>query len=394
METRMLTAETIDRITRFDGHGLPVVSVYMEVPVDVRDRAALAGRAESLLQQLGPLAESEELERDAKLSVRSDIDRIGTAVKSERFDAGGVAFFSCSGADLFEEVPLPRAVHDRVMVDTTPWVRPMLAVLDEYHRAGIVILDSRTASVWELYQDELVEERRVKDRNLRTSRAAGGWQGYQEIVVHHRAQELTKRHFRHVANMLADLDRGQRYDLLIVGGHVGEIQGFLDQLPNNLREKVAGTFEVDPNTVDRGVLKEQAGRILAEFEQELERHDVADVFTRAAERRPAAIGLRDTLWAGSVSAIHRLLIRGDTTVPGVACDNCGYLATAGETCPVCASTLRHTPDVVDELVQAVVDESGSVEHVESEGTELDQHLVAASLRFPLPPLPNGNVRQR
>jgi hypothetical protein len=390
----MITAETIDRITRFDSHGLPVVSVYMEVPLDPSDRNAIRARAESLLQQLDPLAEDESLDHEAKMSVRQDMSRIGDAVRMERFDAGSVAFFSCSGADLFEEVPLPRAVHDRVMVDGTPWVRPMLAVLDEYHRLGIVIVDSRGAQVWELYQDELREEGRVRDKNLRKPDYAGGWMGWSAYPARNKMEEYTKRHFRRVAQVLTDLDRGQRYDVIVVGGHVGEIQAFVEELPNTVRDKVIGTFEVDPNTVDRGLLKEQGGRFLEAYERDQERRMVADVFERAAEGRPAAIGLRQTLWAGSMSAIGQLLVQDGLVTPGVVCDNCGWLGVSGDTCPVCTNQLRQTPDVIDELVEAVIDESGSVEHVVAEDTQLNERGVAAELRFPLPPQPDATTGAR
>jgi peptide chain release factor subunit 1 len=54
---------------------------------------------------------------------------------------------------------------------------------------------------------------------------------------------------------------------------------------------------------------------------------------------------------------------------------------------VCAGHLRQTSDVLDELVQAVIDESGTVEHVVAD-TPLTEHVVIASLRFPLPPEPD------
>jgi peptide chain release factor subunit 1 len=48
--------------------------------------------------------------------------------------------------------------------------------------------------------------------------------------------------------------------------------------------------------------------------------------------------------------------------------------------------VRRAPDILDELVQGVMNESGSIEHVSAD-TVLKQHLTAASLRFPLPPKP-------
>jgi peptide chain release factor subunit 1 len=52
--------------------------------------------------------------------------------------------------------------------------------------------------------------------------------------------------------------------------------------------------------------------------------------------------------------------------------------------------------VIDELVEVVIDEGGTVEHVRAD-TPLQEHRVAASLRYPLPLEPGGatlNVRDR
>jgi peptide chain release factor subunit 1 len=384
----MLTAETIDRITHFDSHGLPVVSVYMEIPLDTKDRTDVRGKAASLLQQLEPLADGESVDHDARMSVRADIRRIGEAVSEERFPAGGVAFFSCSGADLYEEVRLPRAVHDRVIVDETPWVRPMLAVLEEYPRAAVVIVDSADAQLWELYQGELAEDVRLKDRKLRTTSlsAAAGWRGWREPEIQRKGLELAKKHFRHVVDVLQDRADDRRYDVLLVGGHAEQIPGFLDYLPRELRDRVIGTFVVDPDTVDRGVIKSEAGQILERYERDQERQRVAEVLERAAEHKPTAIGVPACLWASSMAAIGTLLVQDGVVVPGVACGNCGWLGLAGQTCPVCSGHLRETPDVLDELVQAVIDESGTVEHVVAD-TPLTEQVAIASLRFPVPPEP-------
>jgi peptide chain release factor subunit 1 len=53
---------------------------------------------------------------------------------------------------------------------------------------------------------------------------------------------------------------------------------------------------------------------------------------------------------------------------------------------VCGARTREAPDVIDDLVEAVIDAGGAIEHVEAE-TALREHTIAAALRFPLPPLP-------
>jgi hypothetical protein len=68
----------------------------------------------------------------------------------------------------------------------------------------------------------------------------------------------------------------------------------------------------------------------------------------------------------------------------VVCDQSGWLSA--EVCPVCGKPVRHTPDVIDELAAAVIDEGGTVRHVAPDA-KLGDFQVAADIRFPLPPVP-------
>src|SRR5258708_9206801 len=128
------------------------------------------------------------------------------------------------------------------------------------------------------------------------------------------------------------------------------------------------------------------GSILEGYQREHDQRLVSRVLEKAAVGGPAALGLESCLWAGSVTAINTLLIQDGVTIPGVVCDESSWLAPSGETCPLCGRPTRRTPDVIDELVAAVLDEGGSTRHIEAH-TTLSQYLVAAELRFPLPPVP-------
>jgi peptide subunit release factor 1 (eRF1) len=383
----MITLETIQRITRFEGGDLPVVSLYLGLDADRRDRRSLASRASSLLHEIRPMAKDNSLDREVRLSVRGDIERIEAELEPDRLKPGAIAIFSCSGKGFYEEVELPRRVRDRISVDATPWVRPMLAVLDEYHRTCVLILDKEMAQMWELYQGEIWETTEMLDRALRKPDYAG-WHGLEEYRVHHKEEELAKRHFRRVATVLDDFYRSGRFELLVVGGHEHEIPVFTEFLPHNLRGSVAGTFAIDANTATSADIRARAEEIVERYERDEERRWVTEVLEKHAAGGNATIGLERTLWAGSVSAIARLLVHDDATAAGVVCDETGWLAETGSTCVVCGKPTRKTEDVIDELAEAVIDAGGTVEHVYAD-TSLRDHLVAADLRFPLPPMPDA-----
>jgi len=385
----MITAETIDRVTRFDGGELPVVSVYLGLDADRRDIRSVPTRASSLLHEIRPMTKDPSLDREARLSVRGDVERIEEELGEVRLKRGAVAIFSCSGNGFYEEIELPRRVRDRIAVDATPWVRPMLAVLDEYHRTCVLILDQKTARTWELYQREIAETSEVLDEALRKPDYAG-WYGLEEYRVRNKAEDRAKKHFRRVANVLDDFYRAGRFELLAVGGQPHEVPAFVEYLPHNLRGSVAGTFTIDPNTATTSDLRASADAIVDRYERDEERRWVAEVFEKEAAGGHAAVGLDRSLWAGSVAAIQRLLVQEDATAAGVVCDESGWLAESGDTCIICGKPTRKTDDVLDELAEAVIDSGGTVEHVVAD-TPLRDHVAAADLRYPLPPKPGDEA---
>ena len=129
----MITAEAVSRIIRFDSDGLPVVSCYVRIPEDPYNRREVKSQVDSLLHELRPRAEDKSLDHDTRMSLRGDVERIDAVPWEQRWRLGTLAIFSCSGRRFYQEVGLPRGVRERVVVDTTPYVRPLLAVLDEFH---------------------------------------------------------------------------------------------------------------------------------------------------------------------------------------------------------------------------------------------------------------------
>jgi peptide chain release factor subunit 1 len=377
---RLLGSETIGRIAHFDGGGLPIVSIYLTVPPGPDAHASAMTKADSLLHEIRGLGEDRSLAHDARLSVRRDIERVAGGIANAVATPSTLAFFCCSGAGLFEVVRLPRAVRDRIVVDATPWIRPLLAVLGDYQRCCAVVVDKGTARAWELYLGQ------VRDTGLAQELRAPGSDGANERRDSNRAEELEKRHFKQVAKALERLQYANRYDILAIGGHDEELPRFLALLAKPLQERVAGTFSVDDDSIAPAAVREQAEAILDRYELDRQRSAVAELLAMEASGGRAASGLEACLWAGSIAAVQDLYVQDGSSMPGVVCDESRWFALRGERCPLCGRATRRTPDVIDELAEAVIDEGGAIHHVRAV-TELAEKLIASSLRFVLPPIP-------
>jgi peptide chain release factor subunit 1 len=110
---------------------------------------------------------------------------------------------------------------------------------------------------------------------------------------------------------------------------------------------------------------------------------VRDLLDTAGAGGAAVLGLSDVLKAANARAIDRLIVAGSYAKEGAVCDGCGWLSRNGSECPVCGSQTRRTDDVVDEIIEATIGESGDVLQV-SIASPLDQQAIGAVLRFPLP----------
>jgi hypothetical protein len=128
--------------------------------------------------------------------------------------------------------------------------------------------------------------------------------------------------------------------------------------------------------------------ILDRYELARQRSAVAEVLATEAAGGQAVSGLQACLWAGSIAAIADLYVQDGAIEPGVVCDESRCFALRGEACPICGRRTRKTPDVLDELVEAMLDAGAAVHHVRAE-TELSDKLLAGSLRFALPPMPES-----
>jgi peptide chain release factor subunit 1 len=379
----VIDPDVVERLLHFSSEDAPVLSVYLGVSADPGELRGVETRLNSMLKPVRELGESDALGHAERESLRHDHDRVlEVANRARELEGRGIAIFACQHAGLWEEIVIPCLVRDRAVVDATPYLRPIFAVLDESHRYCVVVVDREQAWIYEFYMGELEDASRVRGRALRKPDYAGGWQGYKEHAVHDKAQQLARRHYRDTAARVDEFMRRTGAELLVLGGHEETVAEFRHFLPNQLQSRIAGSFSVDPGTMSPGQVRERADEVADAYERDEERRLVDEALERAAAGGLGATGLEWCLTATNEHAIQLLLVHDDEQGPGRVCDNCGWLGLEGEECPICGQRTREAPDVIDEMAATVVDTSGRVEHVYAD-TPLSQLVAAAFLRFPV-----------
>jgi peptide chain release factor subunit 1 len=173
-------------------------------------------------------------------------------------------------------------------------------------------------------------------------------------------------------------------DFLSIGGHEETVDEIARTLHPYLERLHRATFVAGPQNLSNAMLRVE----LAEQAQHVRRERHIAVAGRVCDTAwsdgLAVLGLTPTLAACNAQAVDTLVVAGDFTLPGAICNACGFLARAGEVCPVCGSMMFEVEDVVAAAMEAAVAAGGRV-HQLVVASPLDPHGVGALIRFPVQP---------
>jgi len=370
----VLDRSTVDRLRTTSAEGR-VVSVYLGLSPDPEQVRAIPTRIKALLQPLQAQAAADARQlREAAAAVVSLAERI-------RGDLGrGAAFFAGGGIE--EYVRLPAPVRDRAVIDTSPYLGPLEAVLDHFRPFCAVVVDRRNAWIYRFHMGELEAWEQIGEEEVRKDNF-GGFGGFDEQRVRAHAETVARRLFRTVASRLGTLHREGGYDMLLIGGQPANVSGVLEELPPDLGRIVAGTFTVDPGTATPAEIRVRCREVVNDYERRVDLEEAAALLDAAGSGGRAVLGLTRVLDAVNQRAVASLLVDVDELIPGVRCPACGWLADVAETCPVCDAKMRPVPDLVDALAETSRADGGSVRYLMAE-TDLAAHGVGAVVRFPVP----------
>ncbi len=357
---------------------VPVTSVYLSVDGRLYPRRVdYEIRLDDLLRRVRDRAAG--MARDAARSVEEDATQISTFVK-ERFDRGstrGLALFSASRAGLWEDIPLPRPVLDRVVVSPHPDLLQLEMLLDTYESFATVLVDSEKARIFLAELGRIEEQSDLLD-DVPGRHDQGGWSQarYQRHIDEHR-----QRHLKRTAEVMFRFYQRRKFDHLILGGPEEVVAELERDLHDYLRRLVRDRVNL-PVTATTAEVLARSLELEEEMERERVRSSLDRLLAESAAGRAAVTGLASTLRALAEGRAETLLVRFDLSAPGFECPACGRLAVSGGTCRGCGAARVHpVEDVVEAAVAMAVRQGCRVEAVTLDGPFSESGGIGALLRY-------------
>ncbi|MBI4349681.1 MAG: hypothetical protein HY553_22790 [Elusimicrobia bacterium] len=332
----MLSPRRIHELLDFNSAQPEVLSLYLEL-----DRSGTPQAYKWILQ--------EAVEREAALrELRKDLDRIERYLgELQPGLQRGVAIFSSESVGLWEAVPLPYAFKSLLTLDRRPYLSPLMSILEQHQRYGVVLLGPDSERILEVHLGEI----EVRAEDAGRSRPLGRRAPPEPAAPHARLRRIASR-----ASWLA---RTRHWDRLILGAPREIEPLFVGHLPIRLKNNLIldGTLKLDMadrDVLERVTLNEREARKVRES---VLVHRLVDA---AGGDGPAVLGLERTLDALQRGAVRTLLVRDGLAKIGRVCGECGFLSLADRKCRLCNQPTAQVFNLVAEMIQCALDQDCEV----------------------------------
>src|SRR6478736_7370738 len=222
-----------------------VLSVFLNL--DPAQFATPAARSSAITSVMTAAAhkveESDGLTHDERMALRDDVERVREVRAGSDIAQNGtraLAIYACGPEDLLEVIRLRRPVENKVVLDRTAFVEPLvLQGTDE--RWMVLLANRRCARLFFGPGDSLEETDRFVDA-VHSQHDQGGWsQGnYQRSV-----EKEVSDHLQNSVDLAFELYKQRGADRVLVGVPAELHAEFKGKLHPYLKERIAGKISVD-----------------------------------------------------------------------------------------------------------------------------------------------------
>jgi len=332
-------------LAAFKGEQAPVTSLSLDV--DGRRRIRPQDYEQAMERMIRPVREREH--QTGHGSVCADLKRIEDHVKGgiDRSHVRGLAMFSCSAHGFWRVIELAVPVRDRIVVNHSPYVRELEAVVARHQRFAVLLADRRQARLFLFHQGELLDKQEHVDR-LPRHEDDGGQMGKDQVADH--AAAAAQRHLRRAAQAAFALWQDQGFDHLVLAGPEEIAGDLVRELHPYLEDRLAASVPMALHARD-----DEISAATQKVEEAVERAKDA----AAVERLRQAVGTGSGGVAGLDAVLDALVARRVDTVlvsegfeaPGWRCAGCAWVGTMGRRCPLCGEEMDQVDDVVEEALE-------------------------------------------
>ncbi len=310
------------------------------------------------------------LNKDEQDNFKKTIEDINEFLKKNIWD--NIAIFASHKHNFFKYITLQLELNNSLIVDSSPYIRPLTQILDEFKPFTLLLINSNHAKIFSIYLGQIKETKNIS-YDIINKHKKGGWsqarfQRIRKGAIH--------SFFLEVAEMLEKIASEQ---IILAGPGLSKIQ-FKEMLPKHLQYKIIDVVNFDLDDENK-ILKDSI-YLISEKEKEHSRQTVKNLKEEILKDGLAVYGLDDTLQAVKNGQVELLIVEKDYKIKGCICENCQIIKTSSiKSCPICGKHVSEV-DVIEEIIELAERTDAEIEFTDNEEISKLGH-IGGILRYKL-----------
>lgn len=288
----------------------------------------------------------------------------------------GLAIFASNEHDFFKAYKLGMPVEDLMVVNTSPYIRPIVTLIEDYETLGLVILDNHRARIYVVSSGRIEDKNKIAKDIMKKHKKGGMSQArFQRLrrgAIEHFMKEVSEE-------MVRLFSKDNVVKIVIAGPGNAKIL-LMDFLPNELKREILDSIDVDFDEAD-GYLISRAEEAVLKDEKETVSKNVARLKEEILKHGLAVYGLNDIIDAVKNGHIELLLVSKGYKLRGWICEKCQLFDSGiNDKCPNCSGKVSQV-DVIEEIIDFAQRSDTKIEFVDDNPILHDLGGVGGLLRF-------------
>ncbi|MCL0084890.1 hypothetical protein M1N69_01875 [Thermodesulfovibrionales bacterium] len=373
----MLSMTELKEIVSMEGKEGYFVSLYLNVDPLLNKKGDYIVHLKNMVKNA-----VDRVDKDVHKKVKDDIERIENyALANKRLFKKGLVLLSSKANLFWKEYNFGVPINNELIIDKTPYTKPLLDILDTYQRYVVLLVDKESARIFVVFLGEIVEYGEVHTPDIPGKHKKGGWYALSEKQYERHIDHHISLHLKDVAERLDSFLGGEYVGRLIIGGSDEAVSMVRGMLHKTTLDRIIGTVRVEMFAKPDEVLK-RVEPIVYDYEKKKERETIETLIVKTMKNDNAILGLDNVLNALQEQKVMKLVFIKDYKANGYLCTSCDFLTTQKvNPCPYCKGNME-TVDCMVDLASEKAARQGALIEVAAEDKRLfDAGGIGAFLRF-------------
>lgn len=332
--------------------------------------------------EFGRITKERAFSKDERRVLQDSLDFVLDTLKYDVTpDTQGIVVFADASNGLREKMELPMRLMNRLVIDPSPYVRPVVHALSMLEPFIVARVSRDESALFLVDEWRVAKEDELIGPWLRSSDKETGEVSIKDYYAAARQDALVEQHYKDVGSALAKMLESSGARRVAICAQHDIANSFRRSLPQAVAGHIVAEIAFDAAATTAQMLV--SAREAVEQARNAEIEDLARWVKEAlGTGGRGTAGFDDVLGALRRHQVQTLLVDRMYIVPGWRCLGCDWVGlTEVARCPICDEPVMPVSDAVGEAVRLAVLQNGQVEVGEDIPTLTALGGMAGVLRY-------------